>query len=177
LYTNEGILPKGGANALGFGPAPSSSQPLGAGTGKGAQGTTPAEALASLDNAQVKLDRALEVIDAVAAADRATFVSTILEGNNSDFPGRKQWEDRLMAGRDYYVSHGRQLIQMMKQLMAYAKSMAINEPNVSESDARVLTLMKRVKEGYEDAQKTADDFKRLVEEGPALAKQYRARQD
>jgi hypothetical protein len=173
LYTNEGILPTGGANALGMGPAPNSTQLVGGGSGRGGagSGTSPEEALAGLENAQAKLDNALVIINSLAEVDRATMVNTILKENNSDFPGRAQWEERLMAGRDYYVRHGRQLILEMKQLLANAKALAISEPNVSENDPRVQMLMRKIREGYSDAQKTADDFKKLVEEGLSLAKQ------
>ena len=126
--------------------------------------------MASVENAQVKLYKALAVINGLAEWDRATMVSTILKGNNTDFPGRKQWEDRLMTGKDYYVTHGRQLILEMKQLLAEAKQMALTEPNISENDPRVQSLMRRMAEGYQDSQKTAEDFKKLVEEGMSLAR-------
>ena len=175
VYTNEGVLPNSGANALGIGPIPSTTHAIGGGTGRGGQGSasSQAEGMASLENAEAKLDTALNVIDALSVVDRETMVNTILKGDTADFPGRKQWEDRLMAGRDYYVVHGRQLIQGMKQLLANMKALALAEPNVSENDPRVLSFMRKVQAGYTDAQKTADDFKRLVEEGPALAKQAR----
>jgi hypothetical protein len=171
VYSNEGVIPTGGMNPLGTEPIGNPAQPLSGGAGRGGSGsgTSPAEGLASVENADAKLDNALTIINSLAGVDRATMVSTILKGNNSNFPGRKQWEDRLMAGRDYYVVHGRQLILEMKRLLAEAKQLALTEPNLNENDPRLQTLMRKVKEGYADAQKTADDFKKLVEEGPLLA--------
>jgi hypothetical protein len=173
VYSNEGVIPTSGANPFGTAPIGNPSQPPAGAAGRGGStsGTTPAEGLASVENAEAKLDTALAVINSLSQLDRATMVSTILKGNNSDFPGRRLWEDRLMVGRDYYVSHGRQLIVEMKQLLEQTKQMALTEPNVSENDPRVQSLVKKVKDGYADAQKTADDFKRLVEEGLTLAKQ------
>jgi hypothetical protein len=173
VFSNEGVIPTNGSNPFGTVPVGNSSQLSAGSAGRGGStsGTTPAEGLASVENAEAKLDTALTVINSLAQLDRATMVNTILKGNNSDFPGRRLWEDRLMAGRDHYVSHGRQLIVEMKQLLEQAKQMALTEPNVSENDTRVQSLMKKVKDGYADAQKTADDFKRLVEEGLTLAKQ------
>jgi hypothetical protein len=177
VYTNEGVLPKGAGDAFGFWTPPSGNPASGTGAKKGAQRSISAEDMASLDKAEGKLDQAMQVLNSLAAVDRATLAYAVLEGNNADFPGRKQWEDRLMAGRDYYVSHGRQLIQMMSQSMAYAKSLATAEPDLTESDPRVQALMARMKALTTDSQKTGEDFKRLVEEGQALAKRYQARQN
>jgi hypothetical protein len=175
VYTNEGVLPKPGANALGITPIPIPTQSAGSRAGRGGAApgpeTSQADAQASMEKAEEKLDKALEVINAVAAVDRATLVNAILKDNNIDFPERKQWEDRLMAGRDYYVMHGRQVIFGMKQLLVEARQLSETDPNMREDDPKLQSFMRRSKDGYNDAQKTAADFQHLMEEGQALAKQ------
>lgn len=174
VYTNEGILPKGGANALGIAPIANPVQPAG---GAAAQRASGSESGPGYADAVLRLNEAWAQTDAIALVDRETLVSTILNGNNSDFPGKAQWEARLMAGRDYYVSHSRQLIVAMRQLMGEAKKLEDAAPDLPESDPRVQTVMNKVKALSRDAQKSADDFKRLVEEGKELAKQAQARRN
>ena len=172
VYTNEGILPVGGANALGMGAAANAAQPGRDVAGRSGSASDPLTGYAGV---VATLDSSMAKINALAAADRAALISAVLKENNVDFPGRKQWENRLMQSRDYYVAHARQLIDQMRELMAQAKALHDAEPNLSEDDPRVQSLMSKIREVTNAAQPLANDFKSVVELGQALAKQAQAR--
>jgi hypothetical protein len=169
LYTNEGVIPKGGSNALGMGPVANATRPAGRGTGAGAgagSSSTPnfANTIASLDDAFAKINE-------LAALDRATLVKAVLGEDDVDFPGRAEWEVRLMAGRDRYVAQGRQLNRGMKQLLMQAKALEDSNPNMGDDDPRAKSMMNMVSQATAEAKKTSDDFQGLMDQGRALAKQ------
>jgi len=165
LYTNEGVIPKGGANALGIAPVAKPNQSVGGAAGRGGAGATP-----SFDTMMASLDTAMAQMNELAALDRATLVGAILKDNNVDFPGRADWEARLMAGRDAYVARGRQLNQAMKELLTQANALHDANPNLKDDDPRVKQLMNMVTQVTADAKKTGDDFQNLMDEGRVKAK-------
>ncbi len=66
----------------------------------------------------------LQKLDLLGSVDHATLFNTATQGITVDFPGRKAWEDRMIAARQYYVMHGRELVQGAKALLVQAESAA-----------------------------------------------------
>jgi hypothetical protein len=168
LYTNEGVIPKSGTNALGMAPAVRTNQSTGSAAGRGAAGKAPAT---GFESTIASLDDALAQINSLAALDRATLVNSVLKDNDVDFPGRADWEMRLMAGRDVYVSHGRELNRGMKQVLLQAKALEDSNPSIKDDDPRLQSLMDLVTRITAEAKRTSDDFQNLMDEGRARAKQ------
>lgn len=164
LYTNEGVIPRDGTNALGMAPAARPNQSVGS-AGRGGAAAPP-----SYDSMMASLDTAMTQMNTLAAADRATLVNAILKDNNVNFPGRDDWEARLMAGRDYYVAHGRQLNKGMRELLTQAEALHDSNPNLPDSDPRVMQLMNLVTRVTAEAKKAGDDFQNLMDEGRMKAK-------
>ena len=123
------------------------------------------------------LDEALSKINALGATDRAALVKIVLKDNDIDFPGRVQWEERLMAGRDTYVTYCRRLNRAMKQLLAQAKALHEANPDMKEDDPRALSLVTNFNEISQEAQRLDSDFQKLLDEGPALAKQAQGKKN
>jgi hypothetical protein len=171
LYTNEGVIPKSGTNVLGMAPVPRPNQSTGNAAGRGGAGKAPAT---GFEGTIASLDEAYAQITSLEKLDRATLVNAVLIDNNADFPGRAEWEARLMAGRDFYVSHGKDLNRGMKDLLLQAKALKDGDPEIKDDDPRVQSLMSMVTQVTAEAKKTGDDFQRLMDEGRARARQAKA---
>jgi len=159
VLTNDD-LPSGSSGsssplAPGFGGL---SMPAGSKPGADA---SPAQKLAMLEG----------FIGQVESLDRATLVSSVLKGNNADFPGRAKWEDRLVAAKDAYVTQCRELIQKAKQIVAEADSLKgnqdPNDPRLKEMSAKLQNLMR-------EAVRTDAALQAVVIEGRDLAAQSAA---
>jgi hypothetical protein len=153
VLTNDDLPSASGLGSLGLGEVGSSKSSSKPGTA----------AAASDDLYRVEL--ALTKLDSL---DRPTLVRVILQGVDSDFPGRSKWEERLFAAKQVYVSHGRELIQSVKQLAASAQGM---QGNPSPDDPRVQNLKNRLKEIVQDSTRTEAAFEAVVLEGRNLATQ------
>jgi hypothetical protein len=104
--------------------------------------------------------------------DRATLVRAVLEGVDSNFPGRSQWEQKMYAAKLVYVAQGRELIQKAKQLQASAQSLqGGKDPN----DPRVKDLTNKLKELVRDGVRADAAFQALMLEGRDLASQSASR--
>jgi len=85
--------------------------------------------------------------DKVASLDRDTLVKNVLQGNSSDFPGRRAWK-RDWSRQGYYVSQGRALLQKARQIESSAENMkGIQNPN----DPHVKDLNNRLQQFVQDA--------------------------
>jgi hypothetical protein len=143
----------------------SASSTPGAGPGKvvqpGATGTpetisTPAEGLEKIQS----------TLDEVDSLDRAALSSTVLDGNNSNFPGRAQWEEKLFAAKQTFVSQGRALLQKARQLEASAEGMKdIQDPN----DPRVKSFSAKLEQLVQENQQNSEAFQAVVAQGKELA--------
>ena len=146
----------GGATALGGGFGQLALQPA-AGSKPGAD-PTPAEKLNMLETFLSQVD----------SMDRATLVRSVMNGKDTDFPGRAKWEDRLVAAKDAYVTQSRELIQKARQILAGADSLKgtqdPNDPRVKEMSAKLQNLVR-------DAVRTESALQAVVIEGRDLAAQ------
>jgi len=157
-FTNDDLFSGKGGGLYGVGAAPSGSSagPLGY-----------ADAMASLNFAL----RALDMLDGI---DSATLIKNATNGNTADFPGRREWEARLVSARRYYVDHGREMMNGLKSLMLEAKTLHDTQPDLPESDPRVQALEAKLKAANIEATKVANDFRTLIQEGRDKATQASA---
>ena len=127
----------------------------------------------ALANAQKLFDRADRMLNLLEPMDKTTLAKHVLEGRDVDFPGRRSWEDKLYAAKQYYVSHGRDLIRETRDLLSTSQSLKAsgagpNDPRVQDLGHRALQLM-------QDASRTDADFEAVLLEGQDMAKQAATR--
>ena len=115
-----------------------------------------------------KLDLLEAFLGQVESMDRGTLVRSVLNGKDSDFPGRDKWEERLFTARDVYVAQCRALIQKARQIVTAADSLKApqdpNDPRVKEMTARLQSLM-------QDAVRTDAALQAVIIEGRDLSGQ------
>ena len=151
--TNEDLPSASGLGSSGFGGVGGSGTP-----GKPGASASPSEELARLELTLNKLD----------SLDRPTLAKAVLEGVDSNFPGRSQWEQKMYAAKLLYVSQGRDLMQKMKQLTASAQSL---QGSKNPDDPRVKDLINRAKELVRDGTRADAAFQAVALEGRDLAGQ------
>jgi hypothetical protein len=159
-FTNDGLM-SGKSGAL-LGPGVTTA------AGSGGTGSVFSDAFANMDEATEKLD-------ALGALDNATLFRNATQGITVDFPGRKDWEERMVVARQNYVLHGKELIQSARALMMQAKTLHDAQPNLSEDDPRVKSFMAALQTKTSEAQKMAAEFKAIVAEGHDRAAQAAGR--
>ena len=120
------------------------------------------------------LDRAETALNKLDPLDRATLAKAALLDNDVDFPNRPRWEDKLYSAKEQYVSHGRELFQQMRQIMADVRSLQSSQGGqrkLSSDDPRAQELLRRLQEIVQDAVRTENAYQSVVMEGWDLAKQ------
>jgi hypothetical protein len=140
--------------------------PLGTGTsraGSAAPGNSGAAQTRQAGTAKLQ-----EAVDHLGALDRAALAAEVLQGNKSDFPGRAQWEEKMFAAKQTFVSQLRGLIQQGDQIEATAQTLK----NVSDpDDPRAKALKERLKELVQNAMQDTANFQAIAEEGKDMAAQ------
>jgi hypothetical protein len=112
---------------------------------------SPAEQLGQLGSLLGQLD----------SLDRATLAKNVLQGNDTDFPGRSQWEDRLFAAKQAFVSQEREIMKKASLLEGSSKG----APDMqNQNDPQLDQLM-------QEAQQSSAAFQALANEGKQLASQ------
>jgi hypothetical protein len=145
---------------------------LGAGLGRIAQpgvagkpGATASPAAMSPSEQLEKLESILSVVDSL---DRATLVRNVLQGSDTDFPGRDKWEERLFAAKQTYVTEGRALLEKAKQIKVLSESLqGVKDTN----DPRVKDLGSRLQQFIQDGTRIGASFQAVMLEGKDLAGQ------
>lgn len=119
---------------------------------------SPEEALNRWDN----------VIKQIEAIDRAKMISLALQGSTADFPGRSDWESRLIAAKEMYVRDGHDLIRDARDLLAKAR--ALEKDHADASDPRARELQDKLKDFVTRAMKIDANFQAIIMEGRDLAR-------
>jgi len=122
-------------------------------------------------DAMAKMDDAIAKLDLLGSLDHANLFSAATGGISVDFPGRKAWEDRMLAARQNYVVHGKELIQSTKSLLLEVKALHDAQPNLPPSDSRVQAFLIKLKANMTQADRMEGDFQAVVEDGHARATQ------
>ena len=120
-----------------------------------------------------KLAKTEILLNYIESLDRATLVHNALSGKDADFPGRANWEERLIAARQVYVSQGRDMIQKAREIVASAdslKGVAAQDPN----DPRVKEMGVKLQALIREAVRTDSAFQAVMMEGRDLAAQSAA---
>jgi hypothetical protein len=106
------------------------------------------------------------LINKIAGLSRAELVSGALQGVDANFPGRNEWEQRLLSARQVYVERGRDLLRNAKQIQATAESLrGTQDPN----DPRVKDLTSRLEGLVRDGTRLDASFQAVILEGRDLA--------
>ena len=130
--------------------------------GKPSTNANPSEELARIESALNKID----------SLDRAALAKAVLEGVDSNFPGRSQWEQKMYAAKLVYVAQGRDLMQKVKQLQATAQSL---QGSRNPDDPRAKDLINKLKELVRDGVRADAAFQAMILEGRDLASQSSSR--
>jgi hypothetical protein len=125
------------------------------------------------NDAIAKMDGAIQKLDLLGSLDRATLINIAMEGATADFPGRKAWEDRMVAARQVYVVHGKELLQSSRAVLFQMKALHDAQPNLSPNDPRVQAAVAKLKADMQDAERLESGFKAVAMEGHDLAAQAR----
>ena len=154
VITNDDVPSSAGGAAAAFGRSLAQG-----GASPAAANLSPGEELAKLDT----------LVGVVESLDNATLVRNVLKDKASvNFPGRAQWEARLFAERQTYVSQMRALLQKARQIIDSAGSLKgiqdPNDPRVKEVAAKLQTLVR-------DAVQTDSGLQAVMIEGRDLASQ------
>ena len=114
------------------------------------------------------LEMLQSALDHLDSLDRATLATDVLEGNDTNFPGRAKWEEKLFAAKQTFVAQTRALFQKARQLTTSAEGIKdAEDPN----DPRVKTLGSKLDQLVQQAQQNSVAFQAVVSEGKALAAQ------
>lgn len=115
------------------------------------------------------LNRWEGVVNQIAVIDQEKMVKLALQGSTVDFPGRSNWESRLMTAKDTYVTDGRELIREGRELLA--KAHILDDGHVDPSDPRAKEMETKLKEFITRAMKMDANFQAVILEGRDLARQ------
>jgi hypothetical protein len=150
------------AAAASLGSLSASSVPGKAGSG---DDSPMGKAYEGISNAEGSLDK-------LAPLDRATLGHVILEGNDVDFPGRRQWEDKAFVAKERYVARSRRLLEEMKEVMANAETMRSGNGGeaVGADNPAAKNLLARAQGLMSEAQNVEAEFKTAMQEGINQAK-------
>jgi len=127
----------------------------------------------ALAQAMARVDEAEAGLKQMDALDRATLAKAVLLDNDVDFPNRRNWEDKLYAAKDHYVSRERELIVELKQIVAQVQSMQASQgkQKLNPDDPQAQQTLRRLQEIVQDALRTEQVYRGVVMEGWDLAKQ------
>ncbi|MBZ5658987.1 MAG: hypothetical protein LAO08_01135 [Acidobacteriia bacterium] len=122
-------------------------------------------------SAEQAVGRMESVILMLDSMNRADLVRGALQGVDTDFPGRSNWETRLFAAKQLYVSRGRDLLLRVKQIQASAEALqGSHDPN----DPRVKDLTVQMQGLVRDGTRMDAAFQAVILEGRDLATQAQA---
>jgi hypothetical protein len=127
----------------------------------------------AMAKAWAKVDEAEAALKQLDALDRPTLAKVVLLDNDVDFPNRRSWEDKLYAAKERYVSHERELIVELKQIVTQLQSWQTSQggKKLDPNDPRAQQMKSRILEIVQDAVRTEQDYRAVVMEGWDLAKQ------
>jgi hypothetical protein len=157
-FTNDGLVSGKSGSLLGSGVAD-------------VAGNHGADSGSAFEKAVARMDEGIRNLDMLGAMDHDTLFKTATQGIVVDFPGRKAWENQMLAARQNYVVHGRELLQSTKGLFMEAKALHDAQGDMSPNDPRVKSFVANVQMKIKEAERLEADFKAVVEEGHERALQ------
>src|SRR5579863_2972149 len=130
----------------------------------GASAAAPTDKFKSLDEAWGRLQMTESALDQLEPLSKPELVNLVLQGNQTDFPNRAQWEDKLFAAKTNYVQRSRQLVAATQQMLADIADLQ-KQGQLQANDPRVQALAKKGKQLTQLATRTESDFQSVVNEG------------
>ena len=165
VITNED-LPSGSVmGSSGSGNGLGGSLSAGLGQSGGSAGTSKSEGAASALQAVERMEGIMKRLDSL---DRATLAKNVLQGMDSNFPGRSKWEEKLYEAKQVYVAQGRDLSQRARQILAAANAL---QGDRDDNDPRVKEVSAQLKDLVRDAVRADSTFQAVILEGRDLAGQ------
>jgi hypothetical protein len=123
------------------------------------------DAIPSPEESFAQLQSTLDKLDSV---DRVALIKDIL-GNAPNFPGRAEYEEKLIAAKQTYISKCREVLQEARQLEDSAKGMKdVQDPN----DPRLKRLASKMQQLFQASEQNNTDLQAVIAEGKQLAAQY-----
>jgi len=112
-----------------------------------------------------ELGRMEAMLNGLDSLDRATLAKNVLQGADTDFPGRAKWEEKLFAAKQVFVANGRDIMKRANQLQASAKAVQdIKNPNAKD-------LGNQLEQLVQEATRSGAIFEAVITEGKNLASQ------
>lgn len=96
------------------------------------------------------------------------WAKNVLQGDDTDFPGRAKWEAELFAAKQAFVAQGRDIMKKANHLQASAKGVQdMQNPN----DPRAKDLSNRLQQLMQEASSAGAAFQAVIAKGKDLAGQ------
>jgi hypothetical protein len=149
------------SSSLGGGTSSSISSSSRSASRSGAGDNTP------MGQAWAGIGRAEDSLDQLAPLDRASLAKVVLEGNDTDFPGRRAWEEKLYIAKEKYVAESRQLVDEMKSVMDNAQSFQApsGASKATSESPQAQELVGRAQRLLQQAKTIEANFKAVMQEG------------
>jgi hypothetical protein len=127
----------------------------------------------SSEAAHSEIDKMEAKMNALDSVDRATLVKIALQGQDTAFPGRPTWEDKLWDAKRTYVRQGREVVERSKEILSIAKSLRDSQggEKLKPDDPKLKDLLVKSRQLVQDAKRAEAEFLAVVAEGADLAKQ------
>jgi hypothetical protein len=165
VITNDDMPSTSAGSSSLLAPAPAPTTPSAA-AGKSDAAAKPD----AIPTPKESFDQLQSTLDKLDSVDRPTLLKDIL-GNAPNFPGRAEYEEKLVAAKQTYISKCREVLMEARQLEDSAKGMTdIQDPN----DPRVKRLAMKLEQLFQASQQNNADFQAVIAEGKDLAAQNTA---
>jgi len=130
----------------------------------------------TIESEQSELDKMEAKVRQLDSTDCAALVKTILKGQETPFPARHAWEEKLCASKQTYVRQGLEVIDRSRQLLSTAKFLqdSAGGKALPPDDPRVKDFIAKWKQVIEYANRADATFMAVAMEGPDLSKQSAA---
>ena len=127
----------------------------------------------SSEAAHSEIDKMEAKMNALDSVDRATLVKIALQEQDTTFPGRPAWEDKLWDAKQTYVRQGREVVERSKEILSIAQSLRDSQggEKLKPDDPKLQDLLAKSRQLAQDAKWAEADFLAVVAEGADLAKQ------
>jgi len=112
------------------------------------------------------MERLQSALEHLESLDKRSLAVEVLEGNESNFPGRAAWEEKLFAAKQLFVAQTRASLQKAKEIalsgQAFKDAQDMNDPRVKSIAAKLDRLV-------QETQGNRAAFQVVIVEGRELA--------
>jgi hypothetical protein len=163
VFTNDDLSSGAGPGSSSTSPGPADvMQPAAPGNPAAAASLSPAASPAD------QLEQMGSLLGQLDSLDRATLAKNVLGGNEANFPGRSEWEQRLFAAKQAFVAKEREIMTKASQLESSSKGLP-DTPDPNDPGAK--NLNSQLDRLVQETEQSSAAFQALVAEGKELAGQ------